>query len=338
LLPSLVAQTYPSYEILVMDNGSSDGGPEYVEAEFPQVRVFRNGRNLGFVGANHRGFGEARGHLVVLLNPDTEVEPRWLEELIDGLGTDPSVGLATSQIRLFDERDRLNTCGNDIHVTGFGFCRGLGEPPSRYALPERAAAVSGAAFVIRREVLDRIGGFDEDFFLYLEDTDLSFRANLAGYEIRYVPGSIVYHKYRLKLRPQKFFFLERNRIVMLAKNLDAGTLLALSPALLLAEAMTWAHAVLGGREYVAAKLRAYRWLLSNVRGIARRRARVQRLRRVGDRELLDLLSDRVPLDQLMGTGRGVNLLNMLVDGYFWGARRLALGLLRSGSTDRQRRV
>jgi GT2 family glycosyltransferase len=299
-MPSLARQSYREFEILLVDNGSTDGGPEYVERDFPSVRVLRNGANLGYVGANNRGFAEAVGEYLVVLNPDTEVAPNWLGELIRTMDRHPEAGMATSRICHFGRRDLINTCGNDVHITGLAFCRGLDEPVEAFDEPARVAAVSGCSFIIRRSVLEDVGGFDRDFFIYLEDTDLSIRVNLAGYEIRYVPGSIVYHKYLLKLGPQKFFFLERNRLVLLAKNFRWSTLAALCMALLLSEAMTWTYAALHGREYVLAKWRTYAWLFRNWSGVLQRRAAVQRRRRIGDRELLRLLAWRFPLGQLMG--------------------------------------
>jgi GT2 family glycosyltransferase len=132
--------------------------------------------------------------------------------------------------------DRINTCGNSVHFTGFGSLRGW--MASADALNETCdvPSVSGAAFAVRRSLYNTLGGFDESFFpAYVEETDLCWRAQLAGYTCRYVPDSIIYHDYKLDFRPDKYFWLERNRCQMLLKNLRWPTLLLLIPALLLAD-------------------------------------------------------------------------------------------------------
>jgi len=197
-LPSVLNQRYREYEVLVVDNASTDGSVEYVEREFPQVKVIRNSANLGYVGANNVGFEHATGEYLVVLNPDTEVEVDWLRELVLTLKNNPSAGLATSKILIMDDPQRINTCGNEITFAGITVCRGLGRPADTYDRLEAVSAVSGAAFAIKRSVLEHIGHFDESFFIYYEDTDLSLRAALAGYDCIYVPTSVVYHKYAFR--------------------------------------------------------------------------------------------------------------------------------------------
>lgn len=317
LLPSLARQNYNPFEVLVVDNGSSDGGPELVEAQFPSFEVVRNGANLGYLKANNRGFKTARGDVLVVLNPDTEVEPDWLAELAAALDRHPDAGLATSRILMFDDRTLVNTCGNEIHLTGLTFCRGLGRPRSEYEEELPVGAVSGCSFAIRRSVLDQIGGFEEELNPYLEDTDLSWRARLAGNRIVYAPRSIVYHKYALRMRPQKFAYLEENRLVVLVKSVRWRTLVLLAPALLIAELMTWTYAVAKGRAYALAKLRSYGRLVRGWPRLLERRRQVQHLRRVPDRELMGQLTWRLPLDQVIGPGPWTGALAALANACFW---------------------
>ena len=300
-LNSLRRQTYPDIEVIVVDNGCTDGTRQYVESEQPWVRVHTTGVNLGYAGANNAGFAVATGDYIVVLNPDTEVDPDFVCGLVDAVD-EPEVGLATPRICFFDDRGVINACGNEVHLSGFGYCRGLGQPSERYAAPTRVASVSGCCFMIRRDVLDSIGGFDDDYFAYVEDTDLSVRAILAGYCILFVPRSIVYHKYALKMTPTKFFLLERNRRQTLVKNFRVGTLVALFPVTLMTNALLWAYALLHGPAYVGAKLGAQVWVYRNWAKLWDKRRRVQSLRRVPDREIVRLLSSTVPADQLVGPG------------------------------------
>jgi GT2 family glycosyltransferase len=201
-------------------------------------------------------------------------------------GAPQEIGLVTSKILMADDPGIINTRGNSIHLTGITLCRGLGEPREAMSQTEDVSAASGAAFAMRRDLFERLGGFDEDMFLYMEDTDLSLRAQLAGYKCRYVPDSIVLHRYALKMTPMKVFYQERNRYLMLLKNLRWPTLVVLAPALFSAELIAWAFVALKDRTNAGNKIRAYRWIWSNWKSILRKRAMVQSLRTVPDRAMV----------------------------------------------------
>ena len=300
-LASLRRLTYPNVEVIAVDNGSTDGTREYIESEHSWVRVHSLDHNAGYAAANNAGFAAASGQYLVVLNPDTEVEPEFVTALVEAADQD-GIGLATSRICFFDDRERVNTCGNDIHMSGLGFCRGLGRPAALFEKCERVAAVSGCAFIIRRDVLETVGGFDDDYFTYTEDSDLSLRASIAGYGIVYAPRSIVYHKYALRMSPRKFYFLERNRRLTLLKNFRWGTLIALLPPVWMTGFLMWVYAISHGPEYVRAKLQAHGWIYSNWGLVLEKRRRTQALRKVGDREVIRLLSSDLPPDQVIGPG------------------------------------
>lgn len=297
-LPSIFRQRYLDYEVLVVDNASTDGSIEYVMREFPRVKIIRNRANLGYAGANNVGFRHASGEYIAVLNPDTQVEPDWLSELVMALQAHPNAGLATPKILIMDDPARINTCGNEITFTGLTFCRGLDQPAEKYNQLEIVSAVSGAAFVIKRSVLEYIGGFDEAFFIYYEDTDLSLRAMLAGYDCLYVPTSVVYHQYALRFSPRKCFLQERNRYFSLLKTLRWRTLMALLPMLLLSEVIAWGYVLLQGPEHISSKFRSYVWLIGNRQQILQARRRAQALRRVDDRVLLERFSHRLTFAQM----------------------------------------
>nr|MDA8219853.1 glycosyltransferase family 2 protein [Dehalococcoidales bacterium] len=175
-LHSLLADRRQDREIILVDNASTDGSADYVEQAFPQVRLIRNERNEGFGQANNLAAGVANGNYLAFLNPDTVVEPNWLDPLIATLEANPQAGLATSQVLLLSDPKVVNTCGSEVHQTGLTLCRGMGEPRDAFPLIEEVDAVSGAAFAMPRYLFWALGGFDPDFFLYMEDTDLSWRA------------------------------------------------------------------------------------------------------------------------------------------------------------------
>jgi len=221
------------YELIVVDNASTDGSADMVERDFAQVRLIRADANIGFGEGNNLGVRAATGQFLAFLNPDTVVEPGWLAALIAPLEADPLIGLTTARVLLLDDPQRINTCGNEMHYTGLTLCRGMGAKRGALAEPADVDAVSGAAFAIRRDLYEALGGFDGSFFLYMEDADLSLRARLAGYRCRYVPAAVVYHAYTLRFGPRKTYYQERNRYLMLLKGMRWPTLLALLPALLL---------------------------------------------------------------------------------------------------------
>jgi GT2 family glycosyltransferase len=274
-----------NFEVIISDNGSTDGSVEFIEANYPRTRVVRNGRNLGFAEANNRASEHARADILVFLNPDTTVEAEWLVELLKPF-KDPTVGLTTSRILLMHDPERLNTCGNDVHISGLTLCRGMGQPKEAFPKDDDVAAVSGAAFAIRREIFDAVGGFNETFFIYMEETAMSLEARLRGWRCVYVARSIIFHDYALRFGPKKVLYQERNRYMMLLQIYKLPTLMVLLPALFLAEAITWGFVIVWDRKNWMNKLKAYGGVLENLACIKAKRRINQEQRKVADRHLL----------------------------------------------------
>ena len=325
-LPSLLQEVQRGYEIFLVDNASSDGSAQHVAQAFPQVRLIRNTANLGFAQGGNLGAAQAQGQYLAFLNPDTVAEPGWLQALLVALEADPQAGLATSKVLLLSDPARINTCGNEMHYTGLTLCRGMGQERCAFPALEEVSAVSGAAFAVRRELFQALGGFDEDLFMYMEDTDLSWRARLAGFKCLYVPSSIVWHDYTLRFGPHKTFYQERNRYLLLLKGLDGRTWLVLWPALLLAEVVTWGFVLLKEPRRAGNKVRAYRWIGSHWRQIRQKRRHTQALRQVRDRELLARCAFRLDYAQ-SGGGPAARLASWIFDPLFWAWQRLALAVM-----------
>jgi GT2 family glycosyltransferase len=326
-IASVLRHSVPNSEIVVVDNASADGSADAIAARFPEVRLIRSGRNLGFGGGNNLAARDARGKHLVFLNPDTTVEAGWAENLVAPLEEGDSIGLTTAKILLMDPQDRINTCGNAVHVTGLTMCRGMGAPREAFPRREEVPAVSGAAFAMPADLFRRLGGFDEVFFLYMEDTDLSWRARLAGWRCVYEPASIVHHDYSLRISSQKIFFQERNRYLMLVKTLRWRTLVLLLPALLLSEIVTWGFVVLADRAHWSNKLRAYAWVLGHWREILEKRRATQKLRRVPDRAILEQTVFRLDYGQTSAREAG-RLAARVFDPLFFVWRKLVLSLVR----------
>ena len=296
-LPSIFRQEYPEYEVIVVDNASTDGSIEFLAREFPQVMVVQNKENLGYTGANNAGFKQATGKYIAVLNPDTKVEPNWLQELVNALEEDQYAAMATPKILLMDSPEKINACGNDITFTGLTFCRGLDQQADSFLEAEIVSAVSGAAFVIRRCILEQIGGFDENMFMYYEETDLSLRAMLAGYKCLFVPKSIIYHQYVFRFPPGKCFYQERNRYYSLLKTLRWQTFIVLFPELLISEILAWGYVFLSGADHIKSKYRSWVWLIKNRDQILMARKSTQRLRQVDDKALLNRFTYRLNFSQ-----------------------------------------
>ena len=324
-LASLSCTAHDAYEVIVVDNASTDGSADQAEVAFPDVRWARSPENLGFGGANNLAASQAHGEILVFLNPDTHVTPGWLDALVQVLQNDPRAGLATSRILLKDHPDRVNAAGNVMHITGLTLCRGMGADRDAFDTPEEVDAVSGAAFAIRRSLFDALGGFDAAFFLYMEDTDLSWRARLAGYTCRYVPESIVYHDYVLRFGPRKTYYQERNRWMMLLKTLRWGTLVVMVPTLLVGEIVTWGFVLLKDRRHFTNKLEAYGWVVAHWGEIMAKRRATQATRTIRDRELLQRTTHRLPLEQVERGGVR-HLVQAVLGPLFWVLRLSTLVL------------
>lgn len=297
-LKSLMEDRDPADEIILVDNASTDNSVEFVRETFPQVQIVCNSQNIGFAGGCNLGARIAQGEYLAFLNPDTIVTPGWLKKLIDAIRVNPKAGLATPKILLHDKPEQINTAGNNIHLAGLTMCRGLGLHRDSLVEPGAVSAISGAAFVIRKELFYELDGFDEDFFLYMEDTDLSWRARLAGYQCWYVPDSIITHDYAVRFGPLKVYYQERNRYIMLFKNLRWPSLVFLAPALFLMEIVSWGFVLLREPRRYQNKLKAYQWVKTNWSSILSKRRKVQAMRCESDRNILLDSSFRLDFEQV----------------------------------------
>lgn len=255
-LSSVLAQEVPGgFEVIVVDNGPDDGTRVLLEKSFPAVRYVKDA-NRGFGAGNNLGARVAHGDRIVFLNPDTVVEEGALARLVGPL-SEPGVA-TTPCIVLYDEPKLVNTCGNLLHFTGLATTQGLRQDADAFRGTREVPGVSGACFAFRRDDWARVGGFDEEFFLYVEDTDLSWRARRAGMKILLVGDARVRHSYAFRVTPAKLRHLEKGRIVLLRKHLTRRDWLAYAPSLLAAEGLAWGVALSHGVAGLKAKAQATR--------------------------------------------------------------------------------
>jgi GT2 family glycosyltransferase len=215
-LRSLQTQTLDGFEVVVVDNS----GEVRVKAHGPCVRVIANRRNVGFGAAVNQGFQDSKAPFLATLNDDAVAHPRWLETLVDAAEAGPRIGMVASEVRMTGT-EMLDSAGMLIAADGSSKQRGHGDSPAKFAASTDALFPSGSAALYRRKMLEEIGTFDEEFFLYCEDSDLGLRARWAGWECVYAPGAAVEHRYSYsagRASPLKAYYVERNRLYLIIKN------------------------------------------------------------------------------------------------------------------------
>ncbi len=223
-LDSLLLTTYPNHHILLVDNASTDGSVQFVRDRYPGVEVVVNDGNFGFARGNNVGFRHALksgADYVMLLNADTEVEPDWLDRLMEVMAADPNVGICGSKIMMFSQRGLISSFGHGMNLLGFAWDAFVGRIDGpRWQEVREVVSVCGAALLIRREALEAAGLFDPMYFAYYEDVDLALRVRMCGYTVKVAPGSIVYHKYSafFERRPlTKILLSKRNYFLFVLK-------------------------------------------------------------------------------------------------------------------------
>ena len=227
-LASLRRQTFQDREVILVDNGSTDGSVQWLADQHPEVQVVALTSNQGFCGGNNAGIRVARGEYIVLLNNDTEVEPEWLEALVTHIAGDRSIAACDSKILYFGRRDTIWSAGAEYTIAGSSEWRAHGCRDEEITEPAEVFTANACSAIYARRVLEEIGELDEDFFAGYEDVDWSFRARLRGYRIVNVPASRVYHKVSATHRfnsPTYVYHGQRNVLAVFVKNMPTRLLL-----------------------------------------------------------------------------------------------------------------
>ena len=339
LLASLEQISYPHerLEIYFLDNAAGDKSGELVQAFIPRFEkagikatLEINKVNEGFAGGHNHAFRTALAEkidYVYLLNSDAIVEPSFLTEAVAMAESNKNTAIVQSLILLHPDTTKINTIGNALHYLGFGYALGEREPIT--ALPryehflEHSGYASGAGVLFRTEMLKTIGIFDDYMFLYHEDLDMSYRARLAGFDIRLAPHSIMYHRYEFSRSITKFYYMERNRFYVLLSVYRLWTIFLILPALLFVEAGLFIFSITSG--WWREKLRAYGHMLKPKTwlNILERRSEIKKLRRTSDREMTKFFTSVIESPELKNPTL-LPILNKALSIYWQIIRRLII--------------
>jgi len=298
---SLFKQTYDNMEVVMVDNGSSDGSVEFVNQRFPEVHVLRNERNLGYSEGNNLGIRYAAGRsaaLVLILNNDVSVERKAVEKMVKVATSREQVGIVGPLIRDLEDRNNVQELGLDCDILAFPV------PSSRKFRPGIVSPfyVSGCAMLIKREVLVEVGLFDPSYFMLAEDLDLCWRARLAGYQVVATSDATIYHKSggtliggiargRIhKTTVSRLYYSRRNSFQTLVKNYGSLALAIMLPSTVAFYVVSLiASELLGQIDVSRAYILAMIWNVRNMPSTLQRRMLVQSMRKVSDRAIIKKL-------------------------------------------------
>lgn len=277
-LAALMQQTYQDFEIIFVDDGSTDGSAAWVAEHYPQVRCIEQNPHVGFAAANNIGIKAAQGRYIVTLNNDTLPDEDFLKALVAGL-TASDVGMVAAQMRLWDAPETLDSAGIALDWAGFAWNRGWGQAVSNWNEPQEVFGPCAGAALYRRVMLDEIGLFDEDFYTYYEDVDLAWRAQRAGWRCRYIPSARVLHKHSAtgrKFNRKKVFLLNRNRLWAIAKNYAVVDFLWAMPLIIFGDGLSMMKQLWQTKSLVPMQAR---WAaMRGVRAMWRKRVRGRRVK------------------------------------------------------------
>jgi len=275
---TLSKQDYKNYEIVMVDNASTDDSVEYVKKTFPKVKIINSPSNRGFGAAVNLAINATKSDYIIFLNNDVSFKKNFLSELAKTLEPN-DVGGVSPKILLYDRPNIINYAGGIVNYLGYTWPKYAKNKDRKLQIEETPF---GGILMFKREILKKIGVFDELFFLYHEDSDLCWRIRLAGYKILFNPNAVMYHKYDFKRNNKKMMFLEKNRLLLITKNYSTRTLIILFPIIIFSEVASIGYSLING--WVLDKLKSYIHMLQNLPEIIRKRKRIKDFRKIPDKE------------------------------------------------------
>ncbi len=299
------------FEVIVVDNISTDNSHKKCKEKFPQIRLIENKENLGYCEGNNVGIRNANGEFIVILNPDTKVEPDWLIELFHAYELHGD-GLYQPKILAF-ENNLFESGGNMLQVFGFGYSKGRGIPDEgQFNDGCEIGYASGACLFTKTEIIKKIGLFDPFIFLYHDDLDLGWRAAQLGIKSFYAPKSKIYHagSYNYKWSAKKFYWLERNRHYCLLTHYSKKTFYKMLPSIILVEIMMIAFYISKG--FIKMKFSAYKDILKNLDHIQEKYHEIESKKIVSDSKLIKKMPNEIFVPDQFSNGLYVKIFNKII--------------------------
>ena len=292
-IDSVFKSTYQNFEVIVVDNLSTDNSHVRCKEKFEKIQLIENKENLGYCEGNNIGIRNANGEFIIILNPDTIVEPNWLNHLMSAYNKFGE-GLYQPKFFSLNEKLVLQSTGNMLHIFGFGFARDKGKIDNeKIKSIEKINYASGTCLFTSKIVLDKIGLLDPFLFLYHDDLDLGWRAAHIGINSFYVPKSIIYHaeSYSMKWSSKKFYWLERNRKYCLLTHYSKETYAKMRLSLFLVDLCVWLFYLSKG--FLGAKIKAELDIFRNRKFIKIRYNQLEKIKIVSDKELIKKFPDEI---------------------------------------------
>lgn len=317
-LKSLSKIDYPKWELVMVDNGSVDGSVEQIKKlkiknknYNLKLKIFKNKTNLGFAVANNQGYKKSKGKYILLLNNDTKVTADFLSKLVGRMEKDNSIGVIQPKIFLMDNPGYLDNAGSFLTTIGFlehwGFARRDGR---EFTKEKEIFSAKGACMLIRRDVIEKVGLFDEDFFSYFEESDFCWRVWLLGKRVIFYPEAEIYHKLGFTIRRLNVTSLNyhyyKNRISSLVKNLEVGSLLTiLSLHLLISTGLAFAFILTLKPSGIIMIFKGIAWNIVNLPQTLTKRKEVDKLRRKKDHDIFAKVMHPVRLGKFLADFRRI---------------------------------
>jgi len=299
---SVFELNYENYEVIVVDNVSTDDSHKKCKERFEKIQLIENSENFGYCKGNNIGIRKAKGEFILVLNPDTIVEPNLISEILTAYRKNGD-GLYQPKILSLDNKEILQSTGNMIHIFGFGFAKDKGK--SDYVKNSKIDSIgyaSGTCLFSSRKTFEKLGFFDEFLFLYHDDLDLGWRAKQRGLKSYFVPNTAIYHveSYSLKWSKKKFYWLERNRRYCLKTHYSKETLKKIKLSLWCTEILVWLFYLSKG--YILAKIQAESDLRKNQEFIKKKQIEIENKKIISDLELIKEFPDRIEIPKDVSEG------------------------------------
>lgn len=310
---SILKTNYPTYEVIVVDNASKDNSHTKCKEQFPTIVLIENTENLGYCEGNNVGIRQAKGDFIVIMNPDTLVEPDWLMQLMLAYEQNDE-GLYQPKFLTTTDHKILMSTGNMIQLFGFGYSRNKGQVDiGKFDKIEQIGYASGTCLFISTKIMRSLDMFDSFLFAYHDDLDLGWRAAMQGIKSYYIPKSMIYHPpegFSFKWSSYKYYLLERNRQYCLLTHYSHSTFFKMLPAFLLVEIAVFFFYWQKG--FLKQKIKASLDILKNLKHIQRRYQKIQRERKIPDREVIKNFSDDILVPKEVADKKSNHLFNNFI--------------------------